>query len=212
MNEYSFREEIGLIATFTTLIPIFIGIIRYKTAVKPLRLFLFFLIYGFFTDLIVSPLIQLSLSPKYFLFILYSLIESAFLFWFIGYSNSYSLVKRISFSLAIAMIPFWFITEIVLSPWLDPSPIFDTAYQILISILSAYSLLKLAEEKIELQKLPMFWFMLGIFFYCFTTFFISIFIGEEIRNKIWFMRNLINLLLYAIFTIGFLTIPRPTKN
>lgn len=208
MDQENIQHTIKIIATFTTLIPIGAGVLRYKTAGTIFRLFLLFLVYGFLTDFFVWQLMEVSRPASFFLFIVFSLAEALFLLWFVKVINATPVITKICNILSVCMIPFWICAHYVFHNSEQYSALFDTSYLIIISILSAYTLLKLAEEKSDLQKLPVFWFMLGIFFYCFTTFFLSGFLESALLQKIWFIHNLINLMVYIVFTIGFLTISK----
>ena len=83
---------------------------------------------------------------------------------------------------------------------------FSTAYDILAAFLCGYVLLKMGEKAIVLTKEPTFWIFLGVFIYCFCTFFITSLIETELRQKIWFIHNIINLISYLVIAKGFLTI------
>ncbi len=202
------QHTIRLLATFTTLMPIVAGLLRYKTAGKIFRLFLYFLVYGFLTDVLVWQLMDVSRDASFYLFILFPLAEALFLLWFMKATNTSPVITKICNILMVLMIPFWICVHFIFNSGEQLNAVFDTSYEIIISILSAYSLLKLAESQTELKKLPIFWFQLGIFIYCFTTFFLSGFLGTDLLQRIWFMHNLINLIVYLLFTKAFLTISR----
>jgi hypothetical protein len=206
MEDNSIRHTIKIIATLTTLIPISAGILRYKTAGKNFRLFLFYLCYGFLTDVLVWQLVDVSYKASFYMFIFFPLAEALFLLWFIKATNASPLISKICNILFALMIPFWFCEHFVFNSGEHLNAVFDTAYEIIISILSAYSLLKIGETQANLSGLPLFWFQLGVFIYSFTTFFLSGFLGTELLQRIWFMNNLINLLVYLLFTKAFLSI------
>ncbi len=212
MEEHSIQHTIRILATFTTLIPIGAGLLRYKTAGKIFRLFLYFLIFGFLTDLLVWQLMEVSRNASFYLFIFFPLAEALFLLWFIKVTNASPIISKICNILFIFMIPFWLCDHFVFNTGEELNAVFDTSYEIIISILSAYSLLKLAETETELKKMPIFWFQLGIFIYCFTTFFLSGFLGTSIMQSIWFIHNLINLIVYLLFTKAFLSISKEKSS
>jgi hypothetical protein len=51
---------------------------------------------------------------------------------------------------------------------------------------------------------------LGIFTYCFCTFFMAGFFNTELLKKIWFIHNFFDVLVYFMFAAGFFAtgIPR----
>jgi hypothetical protein len=204
MNDRSLHHLINIIATFTLLIPISAGISKYKYADFKCRLFLFFLVYGFITDLIVWLLLDSARGVSYFFFNFYNLVESLFLFWYIMVTNESTTIKKICRILLILAIPAWLISYLENTE--KHMATFSTAYDILLTFLIGYALLKMGEKAVVLTKEPTFWFFLGIFIYCFCTFFISSLMETELRQKIWFIHNIINFVSYLILAKGFLTI------
>jgi len=198
--------------TFATLVPIAAALLRFKTAGKIYRLFLLYLSYGFLTDILVWQLMDVSSEASFFLFILFPLVEAIFMIWFIKSTNKSPVLVRICNLLMILMIPFWICAHYLYNHSEQLSALFDSSYEIVVAMLSGFSLLKLAEKEDHLPKNPIFWLQTGIFFYCFSTFYVSGFLGSDLRQKIWWIHNVVNLLVYILFTIGFLTIPRSAKN
>jgi hypothetical protein len=206
------RHFLNVITTFATLIPITAAFFRLTTAGKVFRLFLLYLIYGFLTDIFVWQLMDVSRTTSFFLFILFPLVEAIFMIWFIRAINSSPVLIRICNILMIAMIPFWLTAHFLFNHSEYLSALFDSSYEIIVSMLSGFSLLKLAEKDTSLQNNPLFWLQTGIFFYCFTTFFISGFLESGFREKIWWIHNSVNILVYILFTIAFLVIPSQAKK
>lgn len=206
MGEHSLRHVINVIATFTFLIPITAGVLKFKFASNHIRLLFYLLVYGFITDLVVWQLLDISRSTSLLLFNMYGLVESTILFLFIRMTSESEVVKKICILLIALAIPSWFI---IYFSYQDEQPhmaTFDTSYNIAVAFLTGFALLKLGEKEISLKTLPMFWMFLGLFVFSFCTFFISSLLETELRQKIWFIHNLIAFISYLIFAKGFLTI------
>jgi hypothetical protein len=202
------------ITTYTTLIPLCAGILRFKTAAPLLRLFLFFLAYGFVTDVLIGMLYETHKSLSHSIYLYYSLAESIFLLCIIGFIANERLVKKLCYTTAAMMIPFWiilfyvrffiFYIEVKVP---EPQSVFDPSYQVIVAAFSASLMLRMAEEKKDLERSPVFWIVVGIFFYCFTTFFISLFQDTDFIGSIWYIHNLTSIISNLFFTIGYLAIP-----
>ena len=206
------QHLLNVITTFATLVPIAAALLRFKTAGKMYRLFLLYLTYGFLTDLLVWQLMDISTETSFFLFILFPLVEALFMIWFIKATNESPVLIRICNVLILIMIPFWLCAHYLYNHSEELSALFDSSYEIVVAMLAGFSLLKLAEKENDLLKNPVFWLQTGIFFYCFTTFYVSGFLESDLRQKVWWIHNVVNLLVYILFTIAFLTIPRSAKN
>ena len=212
MEEINIEHFLKIVATFATLIPICAGAIRYKTAGKPFRLFLIFLVYGFITDLLVWQLMTISRETSFFLFIIFPLVEALFMLWFIRATNTSSIIIRLCNILIVVMIPFWLSAHFLFNHSEELSALFDVSYEIVVAMLAGFSLLKLAEKETNLHKNPVFWFQTGIFVYCFTTFYVSGLLDSDLLQKIWWIHNVVNLIVYLLFTIGFLSISTAAKK
>src|SRR5206468_9575099 len=93
----------------TLLIPILAGVLKFRIAGNPFRGFMFLLIYGFFTDLLVWQLLERSRATSLFLFNIYSLVESMFYFWFIMVTNEGTAIRKICRLLTVFAITLWLI-------------------------------------------------------------------------------------------------------
>ena len=202
------NENIRLLLIFTILIPIVIGVIHYKTADNDSRLFLFFLIIGFFTDLTMRLLNNVE-SHRHLVLIynVYSLIEALFFFWYIRKKTESKLLRSFANAFLYTTLPFWIfchtVYSLLLSEKISQSALFDITYEILAAFLAGFALLQLTERSDGITRTPVFWFTMGIFFYCFCTFFIMGYLQTWMAIKIWFMNNIINLISYSFFTMGF---------
>ena len=127
-EELTIRHTIRILATFTTLIPICAGLIRYKTVGKNFRLFLYFLVYGFLTDVLVWQLMDVSRDASFYLFILFPLAEALFLLWFIKATNTSPVITKICNILMVLMIPFWFCVHFIFNSGDQLNAVFDNSF------------------------------------------------------------------------------------
>jgi hypothetical protein len=187
------------LASLPILVPIGFAIRAYTTAGLAIRLFLFFLLIGLATDLTMWFLIY-NKHYEYLLpvFNAYSLVDSLFCFWLIRHLSVPSPLKKIATVCLWLMVPFWLSAILIKSIEIP----FDTAYEIVVAFLSGFLLLKIAESEGSVASNPFFWLLLGIFFYCFTTFFLMTLLGTEISQKVWWLNNVLNLITYILFAIG----------
>jgi hypothetical protein len=205
------RNDIADISTYAALLPFLSGVIVYRKAGLIYRLFTFFLLYGFLTDFFVGYFLQngLMFQSQSFFFI-YLLLEAMFIAWFVSRFCEYSRVSKAAF-LVLVILPFpWALAHIdfTLMDWKkEPfTGLFNTSYKMVISVLASVCLLKFTQKKEPLKNMPEFWFLFGIFFYSFCTFFISAFMQSPEQSQFWFIHNLINIMTYFIYAFGFLKI------
>lgn len=188
------------LASLPILIPIGFAIKAYGTAGLAIRLFLFFLLIGLVTDLTMWVLIYNKhysyLRP---VFNTYSLIDSLFCFWLIQHlAGPTSPLKKIARICLLLVFPLWAAALLFESVGIP----FETIYEIIVAFLSGFLLLRLAESEGSVATNPFFWLLLGIFFYCFSTFFLMTLLGTEISQKVWWLNNVLNLVTYMLFAVG----------
>jgi hypothetical protein len=186
-----------------SLIPIAVGIYKYHNLNYFCRTFLFFLIYGFLVDASVWFYKDIAKPISYFTYNSYSLIESIYFFWFISLTTNSPVLQKIKWKPVIILLPFWTIAHYVINEPNKPSSIFDTTYLIAISFLSGFAILKFIEKESKSNQVY-FSIMLGIFINTFGTFFTSSLLETELRHRLWFLQNIINIIAYLIFTKAFL--------
>ena len=192
------------ISTYSGLLPIAAGVLYCRQT--PQSYFLIFLIYGFLTDHLVGLI--LHNSTAFIVQNAYSLVDAIFLISFVTLTPPLKkYTKYLKFILPI-LLGLWFYTykiytlEFKTVP--DSSAYFETTYTMLIAMLSAFSLLKMSEGDITKESRKLNWFLIGIFFYNFTSFFVFAFISESIIGHIWFLPKIFNILTMIMYTIGFL--------
>ena len=197
----------GIISTYASLIPLVAGLSVFKRAGNNLRLLFLFVGVGFLTDIAVWLLMRdFGLLAK-LLFEGYSLIEALFLLLIL---RRLSLSHNISRLIKIFFFPFilfWVFSEFTFFPFGLATPshntIFVIVYEIPISFLSGFLLLTYIEKNKRPFELPDFWVICGIFFYCFTSFFITAFMETSLLKSVWWVHNMINIITYLIYTYGF---------
>ncbi|MDZ4824515.1 MAG: hypothetical protein SH856_13740 [Flavobacteriales bacterium] len=202
MNEHFF----GNVATFSGLLPLSLGVFAMNKGRIPL-LFFVFLLYGLLTDLFVgySPG-HWGLAQRIVLNI-YGLLDCLFLIYFLRLFVLEKIARKIATALLALVLPFWVLCYLILkNEFTDESgmsPVFDTVGMMVISLIAAYALLKKTESGIETSKESAFWFVIGIFFYNFCSFFVITFVDLQVVLDIWYLQNIINILAMLIYTIGF---------
>jgi hypothetical protein len=137
---------------------------------------------------------------------IYSLVEAVFFIFLIKTFIQNLLFKKVS-SILFIITPFlWFALQTIrlMNPTggFLPGKFFDLYYEITFSFLAGFVLLEMVEKEDAVSDKPMFWIFLGIFFYCFSTFFIATFLNSEISNDLWFLHNIFNITTYGFYTVG----------
>jgi hypothetical protein len=86
----------------------------------------------------------------------------------------------------------------------------DSIFQVIYVSLFFYEL-NLRNEFIDLRRLPLFWFSIGILFYAPCTFFVFLFYfkinkiyGEGESSYLWRIHDFFNILMYVLFAVGLL--------
>lgn len=189
-----------LASTFSVVLPLSIGLWKLSKMDRKVKGFIFFLVLGLVTDL-AGWYLYLSKDGTSNLYVrhIYDLIESVFLFWFLSWVSPSQLVNKFfMWSIAI-LIPFWALRFL----YLDAMGVYMSAVQVFVAFGACFSLIQVVETKKEVTEQLIFWLLLGVFFYCFGTFF---FMGILISKlgKIWYAHNVINILANVIYFIGFL--------
>lgn len=94
------------------------------------------------------------------------------------------------------MVISWFLS-------ISAGPVFDPFYEVSVAFLAGFCLLEMVENQNEIDKEPVFWIFLGMFFYCFSTFFVMGFLNTLLSQKIWFLNNIFNIISYLFYAVGF---------
>jgi hypothetical protein len=212
-----FQRSIQIVSIVAIIVPICIGLINLKRAGFELRLLLAFLVIGLITDLTMFYLVRINRTTHLLtIFNVYSLTEALFFYWFIWRNVKNVFFERI-LNVLLYLTPLFWLIFVVLYPntlftEATASQVFDTIYEIMAAFLSGYVLLKMVEREDTVLRVPHFWVLMGIFFYCFCTFFIMSFLNTQLSQQIWFLNHIVNILTYLIFSISFwATKPTPRQ-
>lgn len=199
-------DIIQLFSVWATLFPIFLCILIIKKGSRDIRLFFLFFVIGFLTDVSMFGL-KMANNYQYFesFSSIYALVESSFFYWLI-WKNVDLKFKTAVRTLYFISFFYWIVLTFV-KVGIDPdgfsvSQYFILAYEIPVSFLSGFILLQMVEKENSISDKPMFWIFVGIFFYCFCTFFIATFLSTELSIKLWFLHNIFNIITLGFYTVG----------
>jgi hypothetical protein len=205
-------DTLKFISTYAGALPVIAGLIVFKKAGFNYRVFIFFLLYGFITDLAVGYFYRAGmLFESRSAFYIYGLAEPLFLFWFVSRISenipvieaAYVIMLLIPFAWAFAYINF----NIIEWKIVPSGGLFTTVYEMILSVLTAWSILQLTQKTESLNGSPAFWFLTGIFFVCLCTFLVLSFLEKkDIRDKFWWVENVANIISYFFYCYGFLKI------
>lgn len=192
-------------------LPILTGFFSFNFLNKTHKVFLFFLSFGFTID-VLSFLFyeENNMVGLTYLFNIYSLVEAIFFIGYLAVVSRIIWLKRYKYYLFIGFTLFWIFVNLILGKKSaygeNMGGMFEMSYMLVVSALSVAAILNWMEEKEKLTLRPDFWFSLGIFFYCFSVFFLFILRNNPFINKIWFAHNLINFIATVLFIAGFTNI------
>jgi hypothetical protein len=199
-------DLIQLFSVYATLIPIFVCILILKKDSRDIWLFSLFFIIGFFTDVSMYNLKKAGITEYQEIFsALYSLVEATFFYWLIWINVDLKFKNAIRIWYFISV--FYWIGLTFVKMGIGPegfsvSQFFILAYEVPVAFISGFILLQMVEREDTVSDKPMFWIFLGIFFYCFSTFFIAIFLSTELSIKLWFLHNIFNIITLGFYTVG----------
>ena len=211
------KQDINFISVYAGLLPVIAGIITLKKNSGSFRLLLLLFIYAFLTDYFVGYFyVRREINAAKFIFNIYSPIEAGVFSFFI-YSIGYStIVKRLAITGFFIFLLAWLVLDVDLKNfvWKDNAfnGLFVTSYEIVIAALSAVCLLHITTVENRLINFPLFWMLLGLFIYCFSTLFINALVETNMMSEIWYIHNVVNILTQLIFTWGFLSLIKPAPT
>jgi hypothetical protein len=193
------------ISIWSTLVPIACALLTIRRVVLA-RAMSFLLLAGLATELSTLCIGPMTSFSNY-AFLFYSILECAVFFAVIN--------DRLSpFAGTMAMLVFTgtlLFGSYLFTPnihWLIA--IFNMAYQVVIAFLAGRYLLKEIEQSEAATERTGFWIVLGIFFYCFATFFLMGTIALTSADWVWDpFHNTINMATYGIYAFGFWKAYRP---
>jgi hypothetical protein len=187
-------------STFSVLLPLVAGVWYFRKLDNRIKLFVGFLFIGLVTDLLgwyfyVTRNSNANLYARH----AYDLIEAMFLTWLISELATGRIVKKLFSWMWLGLLLFW-ATRFV---YIDAMSLFKTSTQVYFAFAACFCILQLVETTPKFSRLLSFWILLGIFFYCFCTYFIMGLLITKLA-KIWYTHNVINIATNLIYLVGFI--------
>lgn len=201
-------EWIRIVSIFSILVPLSNGFWRRKSLEKGLRYFWVFLLFAFVVDVGIYTWVRTGNNKvASLIYSLYSLAEALVFLAFIRYSSGNLLLKRFVSLMWVLTLLHWL--GLTIFSLVKPasnfliSAVFDPVYQVIAAFLAGFVLLEIVEKNPQPLKKPAFWILLGIFFYCFCTFFILGLVNTILGQKLWWLHNIFNITAYCLYAVGF---------
>lgn len=201
----SAKPTLQIISTLFILIPIFLNGLRLRKSGTLGRIFFCFLLAGLIADISMGYMHFNEIEGvSIYIFSAYSLGEALFFFWLIRYLGPTEILKKVA-GFFLVVTPFvWIAVQI---PFYEAGKTarnipFDTSYEVAAAFLAGFALLSMAEQEGKLATSAEFWLILGVFFYCFCTFFLMTFLGSQLSLNLWPLNNIINILTYLFYSLG----------
>lgn len=194
-------------STLSVLLPLISGCFNFKHHDLPIKAFIIFLFIGFMADL-SGWYFYLTQNATANLYVrhAYDLFEAVFLAWFISQWVKGERLKKIFSWLWPGLIALWAVRFF----YLEAMSLFKTLTQIVFAFTSCFCLLQTIEGQQRLTRLLFFWILMGIFFYCFCTYFVMGLLVTKLA-RVWYTHNMVNISTNLIYFTGFL-LYRRTQN
>lgn len=187
-------------STLSVVLPLAVGFWRFRQLDVPYRLFVLFLLIGLITDLSGWYFyLTKNIAANEYARQAYDLFEAVFITWLIRQFTFNTVLKKTLFWLWPVLLLFW-ATHFFFA---DALAMFKSTTQIFFAFAASYCILQITETTPKISRLLSFWILLGIFFYCFTTYFIMGLLSTKLSG-IWYMHNAVNIITNLIYLIGFL--------
>jgi len=197
---------VPIASTFSVLAPLFLLLSNFKRYDFEIKVLALYLSVGFLIDMAGWYFYSTKNSQAhYYLHHAYDLFEAIFLCWFLGRVAPYPRAKLFFIKAWIILVPFWFM-RFFYPDWIGW---FKTSTQVLIAFASCFFILRLVEKTEDISRNLTVWILLGIFFYCFSTYFI-LGMMMSVLAKAWFSHNLMNITTNLIYCIGFIRSKKAT--
>jgi hypothetical protein len=191
---------VPIASTFSVLAPLFLLLRDFKSHSVEIKALAFYLMIGFLFDIVGWYFYTLkNIGAFYYLHNTYDLFEALFIYWFLGKVSPYSQIKILFLRLWIVLVPLWSL-RFYYPEWMGW---FKTLTQLIIAFVSCFFILRLVEKTNDISRNLVVWILLGMFFYCFCTYFI---LGTLvfIVAKTWISQNFVNITTNIIYCIGLL--------
>jgi hypothetical protein len=201
--------------TFSSLaiwIPLLFALVKLKTGDIKFRLFFVFLLFGALVDgfgLIIYYFLPHDLFNYHGNFQLFYLwFEALFFVWICFYFLDFSKKNRWRNTLFLVFSALYFSQFVLKIIYSDTNTtliaITNSFFLVTTSFLSAFALLRIAENREEILRYAWFWILSGIFFYSLGSFFVDILSYTAFEKSIWSIRIFANIIQYGFFVMGLL--------
>jgi len=189
---------ISIASTFSVLAPLFLLLTNFKSYHLEIKALALFFTIGFLVDISTWYFYQVTdIGAYHAVHHGYELFETTFLFWFLGKVSPQPRFKVFLVNAWFALIPFWAM-RFYNPDWVG---YFKIVTQLAIAFTSCFFILKMVEKNADVSRNLVVWVLLGMFFYCFCTYFILGTLVLVIANT-WFSHNLVNITTNLIYCIG----------
>lgn len=193
------------LSTFSIIIPIFLGVLMYRTLTKPLLILFFYLCLTAIMEAWSSVLHTYGWSNLY-LFKVHTLIE------FVTFSSMYFLIieSRIFRKVCLLVVPLFTISTIFIETWRDSPDQLNTEVRVVESgILISYFIFHILHTYrksnspfLEIQ--PYFVLTIGLLIYFLGTMLVYLYynyLEGETLMLVWALHSILNIVLNFIFAI-----------
>lgn len=198
---------IQTLSTFSALLPIIIGSFVIRRS-RVYLFFWFFLLYGLMTDN-MSMFYFLSGKSEWVYRVavvnqnFYSLVDAVFLVLFLH--NVYPDKNKIHWVSIPILLGWTYFYLLNIRAWFEirtMSSYFDTIYHMLLSIIAAVALIRMTRVESNTSHAVL-WLTIGVFFYNFCVFFVTIFLELKIIFEIWYLNSLFNVITMFMYATGY---------
>ncbi|MBP6403266.1 MAG: hypothetical protein KA492_12105 [Bacteroidia bacterium] len=208
MIDEELRTIVKVFATYFTLLPVSVGLYKFRFLQRAEKIFLVYLSYGFFTDFTSMTLRGNFLDVSWIIYNLFSLAEPFFLSLYFYTVAPVPWMKKLNVWFMILLVPLWlaFHVEVLENVRVvgKLSGGFAAGYQVIFAFLSAYFLLMMTQRKSDMIRSSLFWFVTSIFFSCFCSFFLNTFLETDYQKHVWIVISFVNIISYLMTAYAFL--------
>lgn len=195
-------EELGYVlqitSTFSVVLPLALGCWYARAASLAVRGFLFLLFIGFMVDLsgwyfYLTHNADANLYVRHF----YDLFETLAFIWFLNHVTSRKLLKKILKWAPFPIVLFWASRFANL----EFISVYKASTEVAIAFTAAFILIEIVERNQRPFRIVVFWILIGLFFYCFTTYFLMGLLYTNL-GRVWYAHTVVNIVTNLIYCIG----------
>ncbi len=203
-------SALAYLSFFSPLIPISIGVFKFRSEGQGVKLIIYLLSFGFIIDLFTLwPVLGYKIIPLFSrLYVLVEFIMILFIFSLWQHSKR---VQKIKWFLMGAFLLFWIAANLTFEPLKKPCIITDSVSAIILTLAAGYTLFMVFENSDRsLLKNYKFWILLSFIFNFAGTLLPIIFEGvlfghsRELLYMAWSITWFLTITSNVLFTVGFL--------